>query len=209
MCVESEEFGWESWSVAVLGNPSLNVGQWGQLPLLTLISHCISHSARLYAAPALLPPSLGWRGGNSHLLEPDTSLIAFPKQPLKRVCCKSNRRLQLEMVTEDNLATTRGLQCYWKVPLEWSPFRVCFCVWDGLPSVARRWRFAWGQCCSHKFLYSTQPLMPSMSFSALLKDTWLLHNNTRISQWVHGGRRMSLGTKYHFLHLSFNTFLSG
>lgn len=40
--------------------------------------------------------SLGWRGGTSHLLKPDTFLIAFPKQPLKQVYCTSSRKLRLE-----------------------------------------------------------------------------------------------------------------
>lgn len=69
--------------------------QWGQLPLMTLISHCIRHSARLCTALASRK-SLGWRGGTSHLLKPDTSLIAFPKQPLKQVYCTSSKRLRLE-----------------------------------------------------------------------------------------------------------------
>lgn len=156
------------------------------------------------------------------MLELDTSLIAFPERPRKRVCCKSNRRLQLEMVTEDNLATTQGLQ--WRLKsligmkaLSWSAFLCPECS----SSSAEKMEPPWGQGYSEKFLYSTQPLtsmtatrfndshfMPYISFSALLKDTWLLHNNTRSSQWVHG-RRISLQTKYHFLHLSFNTFISG
>lgn len=69
--------------------------QWGQLPLMTLISHCIRHSASLCTALARRQ-SLGWRVGTPHLLKPDTFLIAFPKQPLKQVYCKSSKRLRLE-----------------------------------------------------------------------------------------------------------------
>lgn len=159
--------------------------------------------------------SLGWRGGTSHLLKPDISLIAFPKQPLKQVCCKG---CGWKMVTEDNQAITRGLSRHCKVPSGWksfpNPLRICFWVWS--PSGPRRWRFLGGQghfgklvLLRHTATHSNNSHFMSWlyHFSALLKDPWLLHNNPRSSPWAQGGRN-SLGTECHFPHLSFNTFIS-
>lgn len=155
---------------------------WGQLPLTTLISHGIHHPATLYTALALLR----WRGGSSHLLTPDTSLIAFPKsqkQQKARIGKWSEEAIwpsfQVSSVTEKS-HWNGALSCF------------CFCVCEGLPSVPGR--FPWGQGHSQKFSSSTQPLT-SMTATSCLRRHFLLRWRTPGPYEVTQGSLHGLGEK--------------
>lgn len=181
VCLECEEFGRESWAAAVLGDPCVSVGH----------NRASCHSWPWWATasvtlpgPPGLSPLRGWRGGTSHVLKPGTSLIAFPKQPLKQGCSESSRRLRLENGHPKSPVSPKspfGMEALSE------PFHGLFlCL--ARSSVPKRWSFPWGQGPSSKFLHNTQALSSltvtswaAPHFSALLMHTWLSDNHTRIS----------------------------
>lgn len=196
----AEKFGRET-----LGESFLELGtQWGQQLLLTWINQGIHYSTRVHC----LNHCQGSR---------EEILICWSLTHLQWQCQAPSKTRMFRQQQEPGVG--KGPQSG-PEPLGSSARALCCSlvssrVWDGLQSGWVQGKtFPRGQPRSREFLPLNSAIdinnshsMPAISFSALLKETSLLYNNSRIFQWAEG-RRISSGTKYHFLHLSFNTAIA-